>query len=105
MGRAGFSPGQRVLGRQLRPPSSLLEDDFIDSNMISQDATHEMRRSEAMMAAAHGCVVAADRTSDVDSVPQSTTEATAGTGGWRTGLHTQAERMEPRMVWTWRVRP
>ena len=30
--------------------------------MIAQDATHEMRRSKAMlMAAAHGCVVAADR--------------------------------------------
>ena len=30
--------------------------------MISQDVTLEMRRSEAMrMAAAHGCVVAADR--------------------------------------------
>ena len=62
LGRAGFSPGQRVFGRQLRLPSSLLEDDFIDSYTIAQDATHEMRRSEAMrMAAAHGCVVAADR--------------------------------------------
>ena len=62
LGRAGFSPGQRVFGRQLRLPSSLLEDDFIDPYMIAQDATHEMRRSEAMrMAAAHGCVVAADR--------------------------------------------
>ena len=30
VGRAGFSPGERVFGRQLRPPSSLLEDDFID---------------------------------------------------------------------------
>ena len=59
--RAGFSPDQRVFGRQLRLPSSLLEDDFIDPYMIAQDATHEMRRSEAMrMAAAHGCVVAAD---------------------------------------------
>ena len=62
VGRAEFSPGQRVFGRQLRLPSSLLEDDFIDPNMIAQDAIHEMRRSEAMrMAAAHGCVVAADR--------------------------------------------
>ena len=62
VGRAGFSPGQRVFGRQLRLQSSLLEDDFIDPYMIAQDATHEMRRSEAMrMAAAHGCVVAADR--------------------------------------------
>ena len=62
VGRAGFSPGQRVSGRQLRLPSSLLEDEFIDPYMIAQDATHEMRRSEAMlMAAAHGCVVAADR--------------------------------------------
>ena len=62
VGRAGFSPSQRVFGLQLRPPSTLLEDDFIDPYMIAQDATHEMRRSEAMlMAAAHGCVVAADR--------------------------------------------
>ena len=62
VGRVGFSPGQRVFGRQLRLPSSLLEDDFIDPYMIAQDATHEMRRCEAMrMAAAHGCVVAADR--------------------------------------------
>ena len=59
VGSAGFSPGQRVVGRQLRLPSSLLEDDLIDPNMIAQDATHEMRRSEALrMAAAHGCVVA-----------------------------------------------
>ena len=62
VGRAGFSPGQRVFVRQLRLPSSLLEDDFIDPYMISQDATHKMRRSEALrMAAAHGCKVAADR--------------------------------------------
>ena len=62
VGRAGFSPSQRVFGRQLRLQSSLLEDDFIDPYMIAQDATHEMRRSEATrMAAAHGCVVAADR--------------------------------------------
>ena len=62
VGRAGLTPGQRFFGRQLRLPSSLLEDDFIDPYMIAQDATHEMRRSEAMrMAAAHGCVVAADR--------------------------------------------
>ena len=61
-GRAGFSPSQRVFGRQLRLPSRLLEDDFIDPYMIAQDATHEMRRSEVMrMAAAHGCIVAADR--------------------------------------------
>ena len=62
VGRAGFSPGQRVFGRQLRLPSSSLEDDFIDPYTIVQDATHEMRRSEALrMAAAHVCVVAADR--------------------------------------------
>ena len=30
VGRAGYSPGQPVFGRQLRLPSSLLEDDFID---------------------------------------------------------------------------
>ena len=61
VGRAGFSPGQRVYGRQLRFPSSLLEVDFVDPYMIAQDATHEMRRSEAMrLAAAHGCGVAAD---------------------------------------------
>ena len=59
--RSGFSPGQRVFGRQLRFPSSLLEDDFIDPYTIVKDASHDMRRSEAMrMAAAHGCVVAAD---------------------------------------------
>ena len=62
VGRAGFSPSQRVFGRQLRLPSSLLGDDFIDPYMIAQDATHEMRRSKAMrMAPAHGCVVAAYR--------------------------------------------
>ena len=44
-------------------------------------------------------------TSDVDSIPQSTTEATAGTSGWRTRLHTQTEGWSSRMVWTWRVRP
>ena len=62
VGRAGFSPGQQVFGGQLRFPSSLLEDDFIDPCTIAQNANHEMRRSEAMrMAAAHGGVVAADR--------------------------------------------
>ena len=49
-------------GTRLRLPSSLLEDDFIDPYTIVQDANHEMWRSETMrMAAAHGCVVAADR--------------------------------------------
>ena len=62
VGSAGFSPGQRVIGRQLRLPSSLLKNDFLDPYMIAQDANHEMRRSEAVrMSAAHGCVVAADR--------------------------------------------
>ena len=60
--RAGFSSCQRVFGRHLRFPSSLLKDDFIDPYMISQDAAHEMRRSVAVrMAAAHGCVVPSDR--------------------------------------------
>ena len=36
VGRFGFSPGQRVFGRQLRLPSSLLEDDFIDPYIIAQ---------------------------------------------------------------------
>ena len=40
VGRAGFSPCQRNFGRQLRLPSSLLEDDLIDTYMITQDATH-----------------------------------------------------------------
>ena len=57
-----FSPDQRVFGRQLRLPSSLLEDDFIVPYTIVQDDNHGMQRSEAMrMAAAHGCVIAADR--------------------------------------------
>ena len=43
VGRAGFSPGQRVFGRRLRLPSSLLVDDFIDPYTIVQDANHEMR--------------------------------------------------------------
>ena len=29
----------------------------------------------------------------------------SGTGGWRTGLHTQTKEWSPRMVWTWRVSP
>ena len=36
VGRAGFSPGQRVFRRQLRLPSSLLEDDFIETYVIAQ---------------------------------------------------------------------
>ena len=60
VGRAGFSPRQRVFGRQLRLPSSLLEDDCIDPYTIVQDGSHEMRWSETTrMAAAHGCVVVA----------------------------------------------
>ena len=54
VGRAGFSAGQRVFGRQLRLPSSLLEHDFIDPYTIMQDANHEMRQSEAMRMTAAG---------------------------------------------------
>ena len=69
-----FSPGQRVFWSD--NSDCVLEDDFVDPHMIAQDATHEMRRSEALrMAAAHGCVVAGRPTSDVDSIQQSTTEA------------------------------
>ena len=42
---------------------------------------------------------------DVHGFSQSTTEATAGTGGWRTRLHTQTEGWSPSLVWSWRVRP
>ena len=42
--------------------------------------------------------------SDVDGIPQSTTEAIAGTGGWRTRLRSPTEGWSPRLVWTWRVR-
>ena len=35
VGRARFSPGHRVFGRQIRLPSSLLEDDFMDPYMIA----------------------------------------------------------------------
>ena len=66
--RAGFSTGQRASGRQLRLPFSLLEGDAIDPYTIVEDDHHEMRRSEIMrMAAAHGCVVAADQRGDDDS--------------------------------------
>ena len=39
-----------------------------------------------------------------DSSPQSTSKTTAGTGGWRTRVHTQTEGWSPRVVWTWRMR-
>ena len=91
VGRAGFSPGQRVFGRRLRLPSSLLEDDFIDPCTIVQDANHGMRRSEAMrMAAAHGCVVAADRRA-MTTAAHSRRQKPEGTGGRRTRLHTQTK--------------
>ena len=48
VGRAGFSPGQRVFGRQLRLPSNLLEDDFIDPYTTTKDANYEMRQSKAI---------------------------------------------------------
>ena len=104
VGRAGFSPAQRVFGRRLRLPSSLLEDDFIDPYTIVQDANHEMRRSEAMrMTAAHWCVVAADRRA-MTTAAHSRRRKPEGTGGRRTRHHTQTEGWSPRMVWTWRVR-
>ena len=103
--RAGFSPGQRVFGRQLRLPSSLLEDDFIDPCMIAQDATHEMRRSEAMrMAAAHGCVVAADRRA-MSTASHSRHRKPQRALGLENPSSTQTEGRSSRMVWTWRVRP
>ena len=103
VGRAGFSPSQRVFGRQLRLPSSLLKDDFIDPYLIAQDATHEMRRSDAN--GSRPWVRSRRRPqSDVDSIPQPTKEATGGTGGWRTRLHTQTEGWSPRVVWSWRAR-
>ena len=104
VGRAGFSPDQRVFGRQLLLPSSLPEDDFIDPYLIAQDATHEMRRSEAMrMAAAHGCVVATDRRALLTAPHSRQRKPQQVLGGWRTRLHTQTEGWSPRMVWTWRV--
>ena len=42
-----FRPANEFFGRQLRFLSSLLEDDFIDPNLIAHDVMHEMRRSEA----------------------------------------------------------
>ena len=105
VGRAGFSPGQRVFGRQLRLPSSLLEDDFIDP---LHDRSGRHSRDAAKRGYANGSSpwVRSRRrpTSDVDSIPQSITEATAGTGGWRTRLHTQTEGWGPKMVCTWCVR-
>ena len=99
--RAGFSPSQRVFGRQLRLPSSLLEDDFIDPY-----TTHEMRRSEAMrMAAAHGCVVAADRRAMSTASHSRQRKPQRVLCGRRTRLRTHTEGWSPRMVWTWRVRP
>ena len=63
VGRAGFSPCQsfwtttptsvKFARRQLRLPSSLLKDDFVDPFMIAQDAKHEMRRSEAIDDGSH----------------------------------------------------
>ena len=105
LGHAWFSPGQRVSGRQLRLPSSLLEDDFIDPCTIAQDANHEVRRIEAMrLAAAHGCVVAANRRAMDDSSPQSTSKATAGRW-WQEKPVFMGGRKDgaPRMVWTWRT--
>ena len=40
VGRAGFSRGQRVFGRELQFPSSLLVDVVIDPYTIAQDASH-----------------------------------------------------------------
>ena len=107
VGRAGISLGQRVFGRQLRLPSSLLEDDVTDPYMIAQDATHEMRDAAKRDYANGSRPWRSRRRSlgDVDGIPQPTTEATAGTSGWRTRLHTQTEGWSPRMVWSWRVRP
>ena len=103
VGRAGFSSGQRVFGRQLRLPSSLLEDDFIDPFMIAQDATHEMRRSEAMrMAAAHGSVVAADRRAMSTASHSRQRKPQRVLCGRRTRLRTHTEGWSPLMVWTWR---
>ena len=99
VGRAGFSPGQRVFGRQLRLPSSLLEDDFLDP---TRDRSGRHSRDAAKRGYANGShpwMRSRRRPpSNVDSIPQSTTEATAGTGGWRTRLHTQTEGWSPRMV-------
>ena len=47
VGRAGFSPSQRVFVRQLRLPSSLLENGFIDPYMIAQNAADRRTMSTA----------------------------------------------------------
>ena len=102
VGRAGFSPSQRVFGRQLRLPSTMLEDDFIDPYMIAQDATHQVRRSEAMrMAAAHGCIVAANRQAMSTASHSRQRKTTTGTGGWRTRLHTQTDPKPGRNETVW----
>ena len=105
VGRVRFPPGPRVFGRQPRLPSSLLEDDCIDLLMIAQDASRDAAKRGYANGSRPWMRSRGRPPSDVESIPQSTTEAAAGTGGWRTRIHTRTERGSSRMVWTWRVRP
>ena len=43
--RFGFSPNQRVFGRSIRLPGSLLADDSVDSQLVQEAAGDEMKRT------------------------------------------------------------
>ena len=98
-----FAELNRRVGRQLRLPSSLHEDDIIDPYTIAQDARDVAERGRAD----GSCTRMRRRRrspSGVHSSPLSTSKTAAGIGGRRTRLHLQTEGRSPRMVRTWRVR-
>ena len=97
VGRSGFSPGQRVFGRQLRLPSSLLEDDFIDP--IHDRARRQPRDAAERGHADDSCLRMRRRRrspSGVHGSTHSTLKTTAGISGWRARLHLQTEGRTPK---------
>ena len=87
--RAGFAPLQRIFGFSPRLPNSVLADDLLDRELLSQDQTTDFRRSEELRRAATAAVAQSDA---------------------RTGLHKvsrvrhrlQVQYSEGDLVYVWR---
>lgn len=50
--RSGFSPHQRVFGSSLRLPASLLSDDYVDREFLTEPQTDYMLRTAKIREAA-----------------------------------------------------
>ena len=105
VGRAGFSPGQRVFGRQIRLPSSSLEDDFIDPH--TKSARRQSRDAVERDNADGSCPRVRRRRlspNDVTAAHPRRRKPQPVLVAGDPVFVPQTEGWSPRMVWTWRMR-